>query len=80
MQRFHITKDQVTLVLAHQYTQEDYSRDVGPHNTIYNIVNNYPEYSNAFWMTAVALEAFERQKVGNFDPIHLPDLMTHLGV
>lgn len=79
MPKFHITKAQVELVLANQYTQDDYTRGVGPHKTTYNITNNYPEYQEAFWMIAVALEAFERQKVGNFDAIHLPDLMTHLG-
>ncbi len=79
MEKFNITKVQVELVLAHQYTQDDYSRDVGPHKTVYSVINNHPEYREAFWMTAVALEAYERQKVGNFDPIHLPDLMKHLG-
>ncbi len=78
MTKFHVTKEQVELVLAHQYTQDDYTRGVGPHKSVYNIINNHPEYQEAFWMTAVALEAFERQKIGNFDAIHLPELMEHL--
>lgn len=80
VEKFHVTKAQIELVLAHQYTQDDYSRDIGHHKATYNIINNHPDYQEAFWMTAVALEAFERQKLGNFDAIHLPDLMIHLGV
>ncbi|BBI55898.1 hypothetical protein [Pseudomonas aeruginosa] len=80
MKKFYVTKEQVEMVLAHQYTQDDYTREVGPHKTTYNIINNHPEYQEAFWQTAVALEAFERQKLGNFDAIHLPDLMKHLEV
>lgn len=78
MKTFHVTREEVDAVLMHQYTQDDFSRGEGPHKTTYYLDNNYSDHSEAFWMTALALEAASRQRQGNFDPIHLPDLIEHL--
>lgn len=78
MEKFHVTREMVDTVLAHQYTQDDYSRDIGPHKTTYSVINNHPEYDEAFWQTALVMEAAARQAKGDFTAIHLPDLLTHL--
>lgn len=75
---FGITREQVECVINQQFTQDDYSRGIGPHKTEYNIRNNYSSYEEAFWMTALVLAANYRQNNGNFDPIDLGELMESL--
>lgn len=75
---FHITREEVECVIAQVYTQDDYTRGVGPHKTNYTISNNYTDYRQAFWQTALVMESAIRQKLGNFDPIDLGELMEYL--
>lgn len=77
--KFHITRAEVLCVIDQVYTQDDYTRGVGHHKTNYTISNNHPDHQQAFWQTALVMESAARQRVGIFDPIHLPELMEYLG-
>jgi hypothetical protein len=78
MMTFHVTREQVLCVLGQAYVQQDYSRGEGLHDTHYIVQNNYEREEEAFWMVALAMEAAERHKLGNFDTIDLAKLIKHL--
>lgn len=76
---FHVTKEQVLSVLDHGYTQDDYQKGRGHVKTHYTVRNNHAGEDSAIKIdVALILEAYERQKVGNFDPIDVEALTDHL--